>query len=431
MINQIKAENFKLSFWKEEASKTGLKKKVCSILSQVQTDKDKALYRLTQEIDKILLSSLKVPLKVIQAAKKQISTEQQSALELAAKNIRSYHEKTKPKSWTEETAEFYRGQRFSPMAKVGVYIPGGLTGYPSTALMNCIPAQIAKVESIQIVSPPTKSGFPHNSILAALDFLGISEVFAVGGAQAIAALAYGTETIAKVDLITGPGNQYVTEAKRQVFGIVGIDSIAGPSEIAILLDGEDNTPLEWIAADLVAQAEHGENSKTLLITHITEKAKKIANCVDSLVEKSPKKNILYKSIKNFGFVVVTKNLNESIKIINEVAAEHLQIFSTNKSILAEIKNAGAIFQGSFSCVAMGDYVAGANHTLPTETTARFSSPLTASSFMKSSSFLEYKKKGFHKQAPAAICLAELENEVEHARSLKCRHNSSAPTTEVK
>ena len=420
MINQISAEDFKLSFWKEEKNQTELEKKVQSILNQVKENKDEALYKLTQETDKISLKSLKVPLEAMQKAAKKLSSPQKLALKLAAKNIRNYHGKIKPKSWKEETPELYWGQIFSPISKVGIYIPGGLTGYLSTVLMNCIPAQIAGAESIQVVSPPTKSGFPHSSILAALDFLGISEVFAVGGAQAIAALAYGTETISKVDLITGPGNQYVTEAKRQVFGTVGIDSIAGPSEIAILLDEKDDTPSEWIAADLVAQAEHGHNSKVLLVTHITEKAKKIAACVDSLVEKSKKKNILHKSIKNFGFVVVTKNLDESIKIINEVASEHLQIFSKNKSILAKIKNAGAIFWGSYSCVAMGDYVAGANHTLPTETTARFSSPLTVSSFMKNSSFIEYKKTGFQKQAPSAILLAELEGEVEHANSILYR-----------
>ena len=355
-------ENFKLSFWKEEKNQTDLEKKVQSILSQVKENKDEALYKLTQETDKISLKNLKVPLEAIQKAAKKLSSTQKSALELAAKNIRSYHKKTKPKNWTEETAEFYRGQIFSPISKVGIYIPGGLTGYPSTVLMNCIPAQIAGVESIQVVSPPTKSGLPHSSVLAALDFLGISKVFAVGGAQAVAALAYGTETISKVDLITGPGNHFVAEAKKQIFGIVGIDSIAGPSEIAILLDEKDDTPSEWIAADLVAQAEHGHNSKALLVTHIAEKAKKIADCVNYLVEKSQKKEILQKSIRNFGFVLTTKNLAESIKIINEIAAEHLQIFSTNKSILAKI---GAIFWGSYSPVTMGDYVAGANHTLPT------------------------------------------------------------------
>ena len=228
MINQISAEDFKLSFWKEEKNQTELEKKVQSILNQVKENKDEALYKLTQETDKISLKSLKVPLEAMQKAAKKLSSPQKLALKLAAKNIRSYHEKTKPKNWTEETAEFYRGQIFSPISKVGIYIPGGLTGYPSTVLMNCIPAQIAGVESIQVVSPPTKSGLPHSSILAALDFLGISKVFAVGGAQAVAALAYGTETIAKVDLITGPGNHFVAEAKKQIFGIVGIDSIAGP-----------------------------------------------------------------------------------------------------------------------------------------------------------------------------------------------------------
>ncbi len=420
MIKQLQAENFKLSLWKEENNQAEFKKKVEFILQQVREKGDEALYQLTRDIDKVSLNSLKVPLAQIQDSAKQLSKKQRLAIQQAAKNIRHYHEKTMPQSWREETSELYWGQIFSPISKVGIYIPGGLAGYISTVLMNCIPAQLARVESIQVVSPPTKSGLPHSVVLAALDFLGISEVFAVGGAQAVAALAYGTESIAKVDLITGPGNHFVAEAKRQLFGTVGIDSIAGPSEIAILLDEKDNTPLEWIATDLVAQAEHGHNSKALLVTHNREKAKKIAACVDSLVEKSPKKNILQVSISKFGFIITTKNLNESIKIINEVAAEHLQIFSTNKSILAKIKNAGAIFWGSYSPVAMGDYVAGANHTLPTGTTARFSSPLNVSSFMKSSSFIEYKKTGFQKQASSASLLAELEGEVEHANSIFSR-----------
>lgn len=412
-------KQFSINFWKKQTEES-IVKQVSLILKKVKEQKDQALRELTKKQTSIKITNLQVPLKIIKNSLNKITPKQRKALEIASRNIRKYHQKTQPKSWQQSNQGKIWGQRFLPIEKVGVYIPAGLAAYPSTVLMNIIPAQIAGVNAIYVVSPPTTSGIVHTNILATLDFLGIQKIFSVGGAQAIAALAYGTETIEKVHLITGPGNQFVAEAKKQLFGEVNIDSIAGPSEVAIFLDENVEISCEWIARDLLAQAEHGPNSKTVLITSDKKKAEKVSAIVQKLVQQSQHKNIVEKSITNCSLIILTKNAEESIETINEIAPEHLQVFSNNKKHLKNIKNAGAIFWGIYSPVAMGDYVAGPNHTLPTASTAKFFSALSVQNFMKSSSYLEYHKAGFQKEAPFAITLAEMEEEIEHSNSIKCR-----------
>ena len=419
MIKILLSREFSLNLWKNKKQQS-VAKEVSQILARVQAQKDQAIFELTKEQTAIEIASLQVPPSIMERALDALGSNQVQALEVACRNITDYHQKTKPSSWLEEDATKVWGQKFTSIKKVGIYIPCGLTAYPSSVLMNVIPAQLAGDNFIQVTSPPTKNGYPHNYILAVLQFLGIKQVFSAGGAQAIAALAYGTETIDKVHLITGPGNQFVAEAKKQLFGQVGIDAIAGPSEVAILLDSDEQTPCEWIAQDLIAQAEHGEDSKVILITSAAEKGKKIAAIVKSLVAKSIKNKILTKAIANYALVVITQNMQEAIELVNNLAPEHLQILANNKEILPKIRNAGAIFFGSYSPVAMGDYVAGPNHTLPTASSAKFSSSLSVSSFMKSSSYLEYKEKGFKENAIFAITLSDMEGNIEHGNSLKCR-----------
>ena len=417
----LPAKQFSINSWKDQGSDSIIKK-VALILKKVKEKKDQALQELTLAQTSISVPKLQVPTKIIEEACNKITLVQKKAFQVASKNIKKYHLQTKPKNWQQSNKYKTWGQRFQPIEKIGIYIPGGLAAYPSTVLMNIIPAQIAGVNNISVVSPPTTNGLVHTNILAALHFLGIEKVFSVGGAQAIAALAYGTQTIEKVHLITGPGNQFVAEAKKQLFGTVAIDSIAGPSEVVIFLDKNINIPCEWIAHDLLAQAEHGENSKTLLITSEKQKAQKIADCTQKLLQQSQHKAILQESIKNFGFILIAENVSESIATINKIAPEHLQIFSNNKKILSSLKNVGAIFWGTYSPVAMGDYIAGPNHTLPTASTAKFFSALSVQNFMKSSSYLEYSKQGFQKEAPFAITLAKMEEQIEHSNSIKCRLN---------
>lgn len=414
----LPAAEFSPHFWQTKKKKH-CSRQVAQILKVVKKDKDKALFELTKKQTAITISSLLVPPQAMKNALRALGTEQQ-ALTIISKNIADYHQKTKPQNWIETKNGKTWGQTYSAIEKVGVYIPGGLAAYPSSVLMNIIPAKIAGVTNIQVTSPPTETGLPHSNILATLEFLGIKKVFSVGGAQAIAALAYGTESIEQVHLITGPGNQFVAEAKKQLFGQVGIDAIAGPSEIVIFLDKNEQISSEWVAQDLIAQAEHSPDSKALLITSEKEKAEQIATIVQKLVKKSPHRKILESALSDYGFIVLTKDRKEAIKIINDLAPEHLQIFSQKKEILTSIKNVGAIFWGDYSPVAMGDYGAGPNHTLPTGASAKFFSALSVSNFMKSSSYLEYSQKGFQKEAPAALVLAKMEEQIEHSNSIKYR-----------
>ena len=415
----IKVEKFSLSHWKD-LEKNNITSEVAKIIKQVKTKKEKAIFELTFKQTGVSLANLKAPYQAIKSAKEKLSALQIKAIQLAKKNIEDYHKKTKPTSWQQEKKDKIWGQNFSPIEKVGIYIPGGLAAYPSSVLMNVIPAQIAGSSRIIVVSPPAKNSLPHESILATLGLLGIKEVFSVGGAQAIAAMAFGTETIPKVLMISGPGNQFVQEAKKQLFGEVNIDSIAGPSEVAILLEKKNDVPSFWVAQDLIAQAEHGSDSKAILITDDEKKAREVSKLVTNIIKNSSKKKILEKSITHHGLIVITKNNNESIELVNKIAPEHLQILATDKSILAKIKNAGAVFWGKNSPVAMGDYIAGPNHTLPTTTTAKFFSALNVNNFMKCSSYLEYKNNHFKEEFQAAMVLAEMEEQLEHRNSIKLR-----------
>ena len=311
------------------------------------------------------------------------------------------------------------GQQVRPLKNVGLYVPGGTAAYPSSVLMNAIPAKVAGVENIVMVTPPSKDGKVNPNILAAAKIAGVDKIYKVGGAQAIGALAYGTETIPKVDKIVGPGNIFVATAKRSVYGIVDIDMIAGPSEILIVADKDANA--EYIAADLMSQAEHDVLSSAILVTDNDDLAYRVREELISQVKSMSRKDIIAKSIENYGAIIVTSSIKESLKIANEIAPEHLELMVKEPMrYLGDVENAGSIFLGAYAPEPLGDYIAGPNHVLPTSGTARFFSPLSVDSFIKKSSYLYYTEEAFLKISKEAITLAETEGLTAHANSLKVR-----------
>ena len=308
---------------------------------------------------------------------------------------------------------------YYPIENVGIYVPGGLAAYPSSVIMGVVPAQLAGVKNIQIVVPPCKNGLPHPLVLGVCGLLGIENVFSVGGAQAIAALAFGTDSVDKVDKIIGPGNNFVAEAKRQVFGYVGIDSFAGASEISILHHNKDIDP-EWIVNDLFAQAEHSVDTQSIFITTSEEMAFTVKNISDRILSKAKRKEYIYQAINTYGKIVHASDLEEAILAVNFCAPEHIEILCDDKEIIYRINKAGAIFFGNWTPVAVGDYMAGPNHNLPTSKTARFTSPLSVKDFMKCSSYIEYSEKKFKQNAPSIASFAKLEGLEAHAHSILSR-----------
>ena len=395
---------------------------VKEIIANVKKGGDEALIAYTEKFDRVHLSTLAVTASEIEEAYKEVSLEMVGIIKEAAQNIRSFHEKQLRNSWiqTEENGTIL-GQKVTPLDSVGVYVPGGTAAYPSSVLMNVIPAQVAGVERIVMVSPPGKDGKLPAGVLVAAKEAGVKEIFKVGGAQAIAALAYGTETIQSVDKITGPGNVFVALAKREVFGDVDIDMIAGPSEIAILAD--ETARANEIAADLLSQAEHDARACSVLVTPSKALAEAVSAEVDKQLETLPRKSIAEQSIEDYGAIYVTETVEEAIETVNTLAPEHLEIMMENAmEKVGQIRHAGAIFVGRYSAEPVGDYFAGPNHVLPTNGTARFSSPLNVDDFQKKSSIIMYSEKAFAENGAKIAAFARLEGLEAHARAIEERNN---------
>lgn len=395
-------------------------KTVEEIIGEVRSKKDDALFTYTKKFDGADLTGLKVSEKEIEDAMKSADAELIEIMREAAANIREYHQLQVEKTWLQTKSNgVMLGQLITPIQKVGVYVPGGKAIYPSTLLMNVIPAQVAGVKSITIVTPPDKNGNIDPKILVAASILGVENIFKIGGAQAIAALAYGTQTIKAVNKIVGPGNIFVARAKRAVFGRVDIDMIAGPSEICIIADDSANARL--VAADLLSQAEHDEMASAILITHSKKIAYEVIGELESQVEISLRKDIIEESLANFGYIFLTKDIESSIALANELAPEHLELMLRDPlSFLPKIENAGAIFLGEYSPEPIGDYFAGPNHTLPTASTAKFSSPLGVYDFTKKSSIIYYSKSALDEVSDKVIKFAVSEGLDAHANALRMR-----------
>jgi histidinol dehydrogenase len=396
-----------------------LEASVKDIIHEVKTYGDDALFKYTKAFDKVELSSLKVSDSEISKAYLNLESHVKNALIKAIKHITMYHEKQTYPSF-EYTFEGRRiGQKVTPIASVGVYIPGGTATYPSTVLMNVIPAQIAGVSHIYIITPPNKDGNVDETILAAASLLKIKDVYKVGGAQGIAALAYGTKTIPKVDKIVGPGNRYVACAKRLVSGIVGIDTIAGPSEVCILADSSSN-PV-FIAADMLAQAEHDTFAKAICVSDSKEILERVSLEIEAQLKQLSRETIARQSIDTYGACIYVSSIEEGIDVVNMNAPEHLELHTKDvNKVLSQIKHAGAIFLGPYTPEPVGDYMAGPNHTLPTSGVSRFSSGLSTYDFLKRTSYVEYSKNAFIEDAEDIIAIAEKEGLSAHAKSIKVR-----------
>lgn len=391
---------------------------VSMILDDVRRYGDRAVLKYTRRFDSKKIKELKITEKEIEDASKKTSKELIHALKTSARRIKKFHERQKERSWSYKEDGIVLGQIISPIERVGIYVPGGRASYPSTVLMNVIPAQVAGVREIAIVTP-TLDGYLNPEVATAIKILGITEVYRVGGAQAIGALAYGTETIRKVDKITGPGNIYVATAKRMVFGTVDIDMVAGPSEVLIIADKYADP--QFIVADLMSQAEHDEYASSVLITDSIELAEKVQRRIRTDLNHLTRKDIIRKSLKNFGAIILTKDLEEATELVNTIAPEHLEIMVKRPdTILRKIKNAGAIFIGEWTPEPLGDYSAGPNHTLPTSGTARFSSPLGVYDFIKRTSLLKFSRKGFMKLSKIVETIARTEGLEAHAMTITVR-----------
>lgn len=390
------------------------------IIDDVRNNGDGALKKYTEMFDGISLDTFAVTQEEIEEAYWLVDENMVHIIREAAQNIREYHERQRMTSWfmTRDDGTIL-GQKVTPLDAVGLYVPGGTAAYPSSVLMNVIPAQVAGVKRIVIVSPPNERGTLPAAVLVAACELGVQEIYKVGGAQAIAALAYGTETIEPVDKIFGPGNIYVALAKREVFGQVDIDMIAGPSEIVVLAD-ETAKPNE-IAADLLSQAEHDERAVSILVTPSLQLALKVEEEVEKQLATLPRKEIAQKAINEYGAIYVTDTMKQAIDVVNELAPEHLEIMTAEPfEMLSAIRHAGAVFLGSYSSEPVGDYFAGTNHVLPTNGTARFSSGLTVEAFMKKSSIIFYSEQAWQQHAAKIAAFARLEGLEAHARAVEER-----------
>ncbi len=410
-----------------------------SILGDVKKNGDKAVLKCTKKFDYSGIKAL--PISEIEITKYSSMADKKvvKAIEVSAKRIRKFHEMQKENSWLVKDAKYKKlavsgagnniyfskallGQIIQPLERVGVYVPGGKASYPSTVLMNVIPAQVAGVKEIALCVPTPLGGI-NPYVMSAIKLLGINEVYRIGGAQAIAAMAYGTETIRKVDKIVGPGNIYVATAKKMVFGEVGIDMIAGPSEILIIAD--DSGDPEFIAADIVSQAEHDEFASSVLITTSNAIAEKVGKELIRQIEPLKRKAIVKKSLSNYGAIIIVKDINDALNISNDIAPEHLEIMTENPdNILPKIRNAGAVFLGRWTPEPLGDYSAGPNHTLPTGGTARFSSPLGVYDFIKRTSLLSFTEKGFREISNTVESLADAEGLEAHANTVRVRMKKS-------
>ena len=405
---------------------------VVKILAEVKARGDEAVLTLTKQFDHLNVASvveLEISRKELEQAYQGLSVEQKNALDIAAQRVRAYHEKQKIEagchSWEYKEADGTRlGQKVTALDRVGIYVPGGKAAYPSSVLMNAIPAKVAGVAEV-IMVVPTPAGMRNPLVLAAAYLSGVDRVFTIGGAQAVGALAYGTKTIPPVDKIVGPGNAYVAAAKRRVFGIVGIDMIAGPSEILILCDGASNP--DWIAMDLFSQAEHDELAQSILLCPDEKFIEQVQASISKLLPEMPRKNVIETSLRNRALLIKVQDMAEACEIANAIAAEHLEICAAEPRKWAElIDHAGAIFMGNYTSEALGDYCAGPNHVLPTARTARFSSPLGVYDFIKRSSMVEVSEAGAQTLGAVASTLAHGEGLQAHARAAEMRLKKQKP-----
>ena len=393
---------------------------VTGIIEQVKSEGDAALFALTEKFDGVKLSSLEVSKEEIEEGVSKVEPEFIGILERAAANIRKFHERQVRNSFIINDSDgIVIGQKIIPVDKAGLYVPGGTAAYPSTVLMDAIPAKIAGVPLVVMITPPAKDGKVNPAILAAAKVAGVDKIYKAGGAQAIAALAYGTETVPKVDKIVGPGNAFVAEAKKQVFGLVSIDMIAGPSEILIVADGKTNP--RYAAADLLSQAEHDKNASAVLVTDSYEFALAVQKEIEVQLPKLEREEIARASIENNGKIIVAETLDAAIEIANEIAPEHLELCVDNPfDYLDKIRHAGSIFMGRNCPEALGDYFAGPNHTLPTSGTAKFSSPLSVDEFVKKTQYTYYTKDALSRVAEDIAVFARKEGLTGHAKSAVIR-----------
>ena len=392
------------------------------ILADIKENGDKALFDYTKKFDKadINESNVIVTQAEIEKAYTQVEAGLIDVIKKAIVNIRSYHEKQKQYSWFDSKSDgTILGQKITPLARVGVYVPGGKAAYPSSVLMNVIPAKVAGVEQIIMCTPPDKEGNVYPTTLVAAHEAGVDVIYKAGGAQAVAAMAYGTKSIPKVDKIVGPGNIYVALAKKAVFGYVSIDSVAGPSEIMVIADESANP--RFVAADLLSQAEHDEMASAILVTTSEDIACKVSNEVDNFVKQLSRKEIIQQSLDNYGYILVADSMEEAVEVANDIASEHLEIVTQNPfDIMTKIKNAGAIFLGDYSSEPLGDYFAGPNHVLPTNGTAKFFSPLSVDDFIKKSSIISYSKNALEAVHTDIETFANAEYLTAHANSIHVR-----------
>ena len=400
--------------------------RVNDIIDNVRNNGDAAIFDYTKRFDgaDINVSNIKVTKEEIEEAYTLVDPELVDVIRKALVNIRDYHEKQRQYSWFDSKPNgTMLGQKVTPLASTGVYVPGGKAVYPSSVLMNVIPAKVAGVEKIVMVTPPGKDGKVNPNTLVAANEAGADEIYKVGGAQAIAALAFGTESIPKVDKIVGPGNIYVALAKKAVYGYVSIDSIAGPSEILVLADETANP--RYVAADLLSQAEHDELASAILVTTSKELAEAVSVEVDKFIAELSRKEIMTKSIENYGYILVAESMQDAIDAANDIASEHLEIMTKNPfEVMTKIKNAGAIFIGEYSSEPLGDYFAGPNHILPTNGTAKFFGPLSVDDFVKKSSIIYYSREALEPIHKDIIKFATSEQLTAHANSIKVRFEES-------
>lgn len=399
---------------------------VSEIVNNVKENGDKAVFEYTEKFDHFALNSgnIRVTEEEIKEAYKEIPEELIEVYRHSAANIRTFHEKQLRQSFIETRPDgSILGQRITPIEKAGVYVPGGKAAYPSSVLMNVVPAKVAGVPKIVMTTPCNKEGKVNAGTLVAADIAGVDEIYKVGGAQAIAALAFGTESVPKVDKITGPGNIFVALAKKAVYGHVSIDSVAGPSEILVLADETANP--RYVAADLLSQAEHDELASAILITTSKDLAEKVSKEVDGFTETLERREIILKSLSNYGYILVAENMEDAIAAANDIASEHLEILTKNPyETMTKIKNAGAIFMGEYSSEPLGDYFAGPNHILPTNGTARFFSPLSVDDFIKKTSLISFSKDALEKVHTEIEAFAKSEGLTAHANSIKVRFERS-------
>lgn len=399
---------------------------VSEIVNNVKENGDKAVFEYTEKFDHFALNSgnIRVTEEEIKEAYKEIPEDLIEVYRHSAANIRTFHEKQLRQSFIETRPDgSILGQRITPIEKAGVYVPGGKAAYPSSVLMNVVPAKVAGVPKIIMTTPCNKEGKVNAGTLVAADIAGVDEIYKVGGAQAIAALAFGTESVPKVDKITGPGNIFVALAKKAVYGHVSIDSVAGPSEILVLADEMANP--RYVAADLLSQAEHDELASAILITTSKDLAEKVSKEVDGFTETLERREIILKSLSNYGYILVAENMEDAIAAANDIASEHLEILTKNPyETMTKIKNAGAIFMGEYSSEPLGDYFAGPNHILPTNGMARFFSPLSVDDFIKKTSLISFSRDALEKVHTEIEAFAKSEGLTAHANSIKVRFERS-------